>query len=127
MKVICRAIDPDGQFRGIAEAEALDSWRRGDGLFWVSLESADRKEAGAWLAGLGIDQEMMDALDTGDSTGRILPLESSVFFEYPLPASAEEFTTVMFGLLCLDRLVVTIDQQPMTSKKYGELSSKSQA
>ena len=62
MRVVCRAIDPDGHFKTVEEEKALAAWRDGQGPFWIDLENQDRGPMAAWLGKLGIDQELVDLM-----------------------------------------------------------------
>jgi Mg2+ and Co2+ transporter CorA len=113
MRVACRAIDPDGQFKTVEEEKALAAWRDGQGPFWIDLENQDRGPMAAWLGKLGIDQELVDLMGTVDSTGKVLPLDELIFFEYPVPPLKDATTPATFACLTLDRLVITMHDRPV--------------
>ena len=120
MRITCRAIESDGGLRLTDEATALAAWREGQGPFWIDLETGDTAAMVAWLTDLGLDPDLLAACQASDSTGRVLPLDEAVFFEYPVPATGGDSATIVFACLCLDRLVVTLHQEP-TGGTYHEL------
>jgi len=66
----------------------------------------------AWLAKLGLDPGLHDPLQIGDCETRILPLGESVYVAYPVPAEDEARKPAHIGILCLDRLVITMHEKP---------------
>ena len=112
MKVTCFALEPGGGMRPEAEATALAGWRAGAGPYWIDIGGGRPEEVTAWLAGLGLEPGLLDLLHIGEDDTRILPLAESVFFAYPVTPEAEAGKPAHFGCLCLDRLVITMHEQP---------------
>ena len=112
MKVTCFAIEPGGGLRLEAEAAAVAGWRAGSGSYWIDVGWDRPEDASAWLVGLGLDRSLVEELHLGDDETRILPMTGSVFVAYPAIPGEDARTPVRFGLLCLDRLVITIHDRP---------------
>jgi len=72
------------------------------------------EEMVAWSLQLGLDPKLIDLLQTGDHASKILPFDDAVYFEYPVMSDDEAQDPVLFGYLCLDRLVVTMRERPVT-------------
>ena len=111
MKVTCFALETGGGIRPEAEATALAGWRAGAGPYWIDIGGGRPEDVTAWLAGLGLDPGLLDLLQS-ERTKR----ESS---RWPSPctsptrdAGAEAGKPARFGCLCLDRLVITMHEQP---------------
>ena len=94
-----------------AEATAVSAWRSGAGPCWIDIEGGGPEAVTAWLAGLGLDAGLLDQLQIGDDATRFLPLAESLFVAYPVPAPEEGGAPAHFGVLCLDRLVITMHEQ----------------
>ena len=112
MKVTCLALDAGGGFRPEAEAAAVAGWRAGGGPYWIDIEGGGPEAVTAWLAGLGLDAGLLDQLQIGGDETRILSRAESVFVAYPIPSADEDGAPDHHALLCLDRLVITMHQQP---------------
>ena len=69
----------------------------------------------AWLANLGLDPGLLELMRIGDAETSVLPLVESMYFAYSVPAEDDAGTPAHFGCLCLDRLVVTLHEQPARS------------
>lgn len=113
MQIICRAIEADGGFRVVEEDQALGAWREGQGPFWIDLTNEGRGPFVAWLEKLGLGLDLVDQLKAADATGKVLPLDDLIFFEYPVPPLGDATTAVTFACISLDRLVITMHDQPM--------------
>jgi len=113
MQIACRAIEADGGLRVIEEDQALSDWREGQGPFWIDLENGDRGPQVAWVEKLGLDPDLIDQMKTADSTGKIIPLDDLIFFEYPVPPLGDSTTAVTYACLVLDRLVITMHDRPI--------------
>ena len=120
MKVTCLVLEPGGGMRPEAEATALAGWRAGAGPYWIDIGGGRPEDVTAWLAGLDLDPGLLDLLHIGEDETRILPLAESVFFAYPVAPVAEAGKPAHFRCLCLDRLVVTIHEQPEESPAHDE-------
>ena len=130
MRVNCFALEPDGDVIPEAEAAALAGWQAGGGPYWVDLSSDRPEEALDWLAGLGLDPAVLDQLQIGDDSTRILPLAEGVLLVYPVAAADDAGGPGRFTCLCLERLVVTLraaadrssvlEQAPVTALKLRE-------
>ena len=112
MKVTCLALEPGGGMRPEAEATALAGWRAGAGPYWIDIGGGRPEDLTAWLAGLGLDPGLLDLLRIGEEETRILPLAESVFVAYPVMPEAETGKPAHFRCLCLERLVITMHEQP---------------
>ena len=108
MKVTCLALESGGGMRAEAEATVVAAWRAGAGPYWIDLEGGEPEAVAAWLAGLGLDAELLDQLQIGDDTTRFLPWAESLFVAYPVPAPEEGGAPAHFGIMCLDRLVISM-------------------
>jgi len=108
VRVTCHALEPGGGLRPEAELAAVAGWRAGGGPYWVDLSGDRPEEALGWLGGLGLDPAVLDALQIGDDSPRILPLAESVFLAYPVAAADDAGSAGRFPCLCLERLVVTL-------------------
>lgn len=121
MQISCRAIEADGRFRIVEEDQALSAWREGQGLFWIDLENEDRGPLVAWVEKLGLDPELMEQIKAADSTGKIVPLDELVFFEYPVPPLGDSTTAVTFACLVLERLVITMHDRPTFAEVHDDV------
>jgi len=92
VRVTCHALEPGGGLRPEAELAAVAGWRAGGGPYWVDLSGDRPEEALGWLGGLGLDPAVLDALQIGDDSPRILPLAESVFLAYPVAAADDAGT-----------------------------------
>lgn len=108
MKFTSIAVAPDGQLRQADETAAIAGWRSGTGIYWVDIECDQPEVVAAWLTGLGIDPELLELLQIDLGETKVLPLAGVVYMSYPIPAGEESRSTGHIGLLCLDRLLVTI-------------------
>jgi Mg2+ and Co2+ transporter CorA len=111
VKITCFAFDAGGRIRPEAEATVVSAWRAGDGPYWIEIEGGAPEAVTAWLAGLGLDAGLLDELQIGDGVTRFLPLGELLFVGYPVPAPEEGEAPVHFGVLCLDRLVITMHEE----------------
>ncbi len=68
----------------------------------------------AWLANLGLDAGLLELMRVGDAETSVLPLAESVCFACSVPAE-DDGTPARFSCLCLDRLVITMHEQPARS------------
>ena len=112
MKVTCLALEPGGGMRPEAEGAAVAGWRAGAGPYWIDLGGGRPEAVTDWLAGLGLDPEIMNLLPISDGETRILPLAEAVYVAYPVPAGEEARKPAHIGFLCLDRLVISMHEQP---------------
>ncbi len=112
MKITCLLLEPGGGIRPEAEATALAGWRAGAGPYWIDIGGGRPEDVMAWLGGLGLEPGLVDPQHIGEDDTRILPLAESVFFAYPVAPEAEVGKSAYFRCLCLDRLVITIHEQP---------------
>ena len=103
-----------------AEATALAGWRAGAGPYWIDIGGGRPEDVTAWLAGLGLEPGLLDLLHIGEDDTRILPLAESVFFAYPVMPEAEAGKPAHFRCLCLDRLVITMHEQPEEPSAHDE-------
>jgi len=124
MRITCRVIEPDGGLRITDETTALASWRDGQGPFWIDLETEDTGAMVTWLTDLGLDAQLIASYRVSDSTGRVLALDESVFFEYPVPPPAGGSAAIIFACLCLDRLLITMHHQPVVAEHRELLAAK---
>ena len=113
MKVTCLALEADGAMRPETEATAVAAWRAGAGSYWIDLSGGRPEAVSTWLAGLGLDPGMLELMQIGDDETRIVPLAESVYVAYAVPAGDERSRPAHFGCLCLDRLVITMHDQPV--------------
>jgi Mg2+ and Co2+ transporter CorA len=130
VKVTCYALEPGGGLRPEAEPAVVAGWRAGGGPYWVDLSSGRPEEALTWLAGLGLDPNVLDLLQIGDGSTRILPLAEAVFLVYPVAAADDAGSAARFTCLCLERLVVNlhdvgdgssvVEQVPVAALKLRE-------
>ena len=121
MKVSCLALEPGGGMRPEAEAAAVAGWRAGAGPYWIDVRGGPAEAVTAWLAGLGLDAEMLDLMEIGDGETRIVPLAEAVYVAYPVPTGGDSEKPAHFSFLCLDRLVITLHDEP------GDASALDQA
>ena len=98
----------------------MAGWRAGAGPYWIDIGGGRPEDVTAWLAGLGLEPGLLDLLHIGEDDTRILPLAESVFFAYPVMPEAETGKPSHFGCLCLDRLVITMHEQPEESPAPDE-------
>jgi magnesium transporter len=112
MKVTCFAIEAGGGLRPETEAAAVAGWRAGAGSYWIDVGWDRPEDATAWIVGLGLDQGLVEELHLGDDETRILPLTDSVFVAFLVMPGEDARTPVRFAYLCLDRLVITMHEQP---------------
>ena len=115
VKITCLALETDGAMRPETEATAVAEWRAGAGPYWIDLSGGRPEAVTAWLAGLGLDPGMIELMQIGDDETRILPLAESVYVAYAVPTGDERSRPAHFGCLCLDRLVITMHEQPARS------------
>jgi len=113
--VTCLALEPDGGLRPTVEATAVADWRAGGGPYWIDIFGGGPEAVTEWLAGLGLDPGLLDLLQLGADETAILPLREAVFVSYPVPAGGDAQEPAYFRWLCLDRLVVTMHEQPESS------------
>jgi len=110
MRITCIALEPDRTLRLVDEAAALTAWRRGGGPHWIDLRDGRPDEVATWLGELGLDEEALALVaESGDET-RFRPLADAVFVAYPVP-SDEHLRPARFLCLCLDRLLVTVEER----------------
>lgn len=130
MNVTCLALEPGGALRPEPEATALARWREGAGPYWIHLGGHSPEEAAAWLAGLGLDPELLVLMPLGEDETRIVPLTDAVFVAYPVPTERDG-KPGYFRFLGLERLLVTIsdpsasgaaaiDEYPITRLRLRE-------
>lgn len=122
MKIDFRSIEPDGTLRNVEGKSSLESWRTGGGPFWADIESDDTQAISVWLEGVGIERATIDAVAAADSTGRVLPLDDLIFFEYP--AHDAGGGSHLFAALCLDRLLITLHRCVPASGNRATFSSQ---
>ncbi len=112
MKVTCLALEPGGAMRPEAETSAIEGWHAGEGPYWVHLGDCQPEAVAAWLTGLGLDAVVLEVLEADEGETRILPLEGALFIAYAIPGSEGPTKPARFGILCLERLVVTMHEAP---------------
>lgn len=120
MKITCLALEADGGMRPEAETTAVAAWRAGPGPYWIDLTGGRPEDVTAWLADLGLDPALLELMQIGDAETSVLPLVDAVFFAYPAPAE-DAGTPARFGCLCLDRLVITMHEQPARSSSLEQV------
>ena len=98
----------------------LAGWRAGAGPYWIDIGGGRPEALTAWLAALGLEPGLLDLLRIGEDDTRILPLAESVFFSYPVTPEVEAGSPTHFRCLCLDRLVITMHEQPEESSTHDE-------
>lgn len=106
MKITCRYIEDDGHLTTVEETSALAAWRDGRGRHWIDVESGDREATLEWFGGLGLDPATIQAIQAPDSTGRVMPFEGAIFFEYPIPGA--DGAAILAGTMALPGLVITL-------------------
>lgn len=111
MKVTCIALEADRTLRPVDEAAALAAWRGGGAPHWIDLRDGRPDEVVAWLGALGVEPEALDLVRAEGDETRFRPLAGAVFVAYPVP-SAEPLCPSRFLCLCLDRLLVTVEERP---------------
>ncbi len=112
MKVTGFALEPGGILRPVAEETAVAGWREGAGNWWIDVGWDRPEDLSAWLIGLGLAPGLVEELQIGDAETKILPLTDSVYVAYPVMPAEDARTPFRFGYLCLDRLVITMHEQP---------------
>lgn len=115
MKLTCLALEPAGGMRPEAEAAALAGWRAGAGAYWIDLEGGRPDAVATWLAGIGVSSGTLELLQLGEEETRIVPLVDSVYLAYPITTGDTFQTPAHFRVLCLDRLVITMHDEPAAS------------
>jgi Mg2+ and Co2+ transporter CorA len=128
VRITCVALEPDGGMRPETEAAALARWRGGGGPYWIHLGGGSPDEVTAWLAGLGLGPELLEVFRVGSDETRIVPLGEAAFVAYPVPAAGDAWEPVHLGILCLERLVVTVqpagstllEEAPLAKLKISE-------
>lgn len=111
MNTNCFAIHPDGHLEAMEEQAALEAWRARTYPIWIDFEGIDEEAASAWLDQLGLDDRLMDLLHTGGLANKILPTREAVFFAYPVALRGSQDHPVNFACLCLEGLVVTMQDE----------------
>jgi magnesium transporter len=106
---------PAGGIRPEAESPALAAWRAGAGPYWIDLEGGRPDALATWLAGIGVSPETVELLQLGEDETRIIPLIDSVYFAYPMSSGDGFRNPAHFRVLCLDRLVITMHDEPAAS------------
>ena len=111
MNITCFALDPGGVLRSEPEATAVAAWRAGAGPYWIHLSAAPAEAVATWLAGLGLDPELLELLQISEDETRIVPLGETVYVSFPVPAEDGSRKPAHFRFLCLERLVITMHPQ----------------
>ncbi len=120
MNVICLALDPDGGLRPVDEVTAVAGWRAGDGTYWIALSNFSLETFTTWSVSVGLDQEIFDRLHFDVDQTRVIPLADSVYASYPVLTGDGSRKPASFRFLCLDRLVITIDDEPARFNMLNE-------
>ena len=120
VKISCLALEPDGSLKRVDEAMAVAGWRAGGGTYWFALSGGSPEELAAWPASAGLDPGLFEQLRIGKDQTLILPLPDSVYIAYPVPKGDDASKPSHFRFLCLDRLVITIDEDPTRSSVFDE-------
>jgi magnesium transporter len=115
MQVRCLALQADGSVRQETEAAALNGWRAGAGPYWIDLHGDDFETITTWLADLGVDPARLAMLHFGDGESKVLPLVEFVYFAIPVLGEGTAGALGSFGCLCLERLVITMHDQAVSS------------
>jgi magnesium transporter len=102
------ALEPGGAIRSESLELALTRWRAGGGPYWIDLCGGLPEELAGWLGDLGLDPALLELLQLGSEETKILPLADLVYVAYPVAATKEGQKPDHFGLLCLDRLLITM-------------------
>lgn len=121
MQLTCWAIESSGVLREVAEETALTGWRDGSGLYWIDLASDDAEAIIQWLTEFGLDSDIIATIRASDSTGRFLPLDDKVFFEYPAPDFAGNPN--LFACICYEGLAISMHRQVSRPKHLEPLRS----
>lgn len=120
MKITCVALEPGGGLRPEDEATTVAGWRAGAGPYWIDIGGGQPGAVTAWLAALGLDPGLLDLLQLGDGETRILPFADCVYAAYPVPSDKQARKPAHFGLLCLDRLVITLHDRSDESSRLED-------
>lgn len=65
----------------------------------------------AWVTPLGLDEKLLNLLETGGHATKILPFDNAVYFEYRVVVDNATNDLELFACLCLDRLVITMHER----------------
>lgn len=123
MRTTCWTIEPNGKIAPTDEESALARWRQDEGPVWIDVEVTGQDEIVAWLVDLGVEEDVLTVLKATDFTGRILPGDTAIFFEYPVPGPDAGEAPVLFACICLSGLAITMHTQPV-SPEYLEVTSR---
>jgi Mg2+ and Co2+ transporter CorA len=104
----------------VDEAIAVAGWRAGGGTYWIALSGGRPDDLAAWPAMAGLDPDLFDPLQIGNDQTLILPLADSVYIAFPIPKGDDARKPAHFRFLCLDRLVITIDEGSARSSASEE-------
>ena len=108
----CVALEPAGGLRPEAEAAALAAWRAGAGAYWIDLEGGRPDAVATWLAGIGIGPGTLELMQLDEEETRIVPLVDTVYLAYPMLTGDNFQTSAHFRVVCVDRLVITMHDEP---------------
>ena len=109
MKVACFALQKGGSITPEDEAAVNAGWRAGRGSYWCRLTATSPAESTRWLSELGLDPELIALLHLDQDDMRVLPLADAFYLSYQL-SSEEDGRPAPFQVLCLDRMVITLDR-----------------
>ena len=115
MQERCYRISSDKRLVAAAREAALDSWRLGEGSFWLDVDATGEEVLCGLLAGVGIDdavrQVCLEALDIP----RVIPGEQAAFFQFPVLTGSNSNTPVYLSVFCLPHLLITFHKAPIES------------
>jgi magnesium transporter len=125
MQERCYRIEADKRLSPAHQETALESWKRGDGSFWLDVDASGEEVLDRLLAGAGVDDAVRQVCLEAQDIPRVIPGERAVFFQFPIPAGPNGTSPVYLSVLCLPRLVITFHKAPIES--LAELADRLQS
>lgn len=114
MKISCYRIAEDAQLAATPAEAVLESWKQGEGQYWIDIQAYQPHELEEWLSNLNLSELAIRCCVAPTFTSRVIPLDDTVFFEFPVYAapSGRNPQAHHISFLCLQNLVITISADP---------------
>jgi len=126
VETTCLEITDDGHLRQTETDAAIERWRDGTGSFWIVCRGDGPTEVIDWLRTFAHDPALLEVVLERGHTAKFLPLEEAVYFETPTVTKAHPDRPFLSTFICLDRLVVQIEDSPAGHTESSDLATVSQ-
>ena len=126
VETTCLEITDDGHLCQTELAAAVDRWRGGEGSYWIVCRGDDPTEVIDWLRTFARHPALLEVVLERGHTAKFLPLDEAVYFETPTVTKAHPDQPLLSTFICLDRLVIQIENSTSSDSEFSDHVTVSQ-